>query len=80
MKYGDADAKRFEEECFQYHPNLNRSQLFSHISEKSDSAMDGTEGLIDSERKYLKQRSDVGVGLSSATTTFQAIPQQNEQV
>lgn len=80
MKYGETDAQRFEEEFFKFHLNLDGSQLFSQTSTKVVSAADGADGLNDSERKYLKQHSDVGVGLLSATTTFQPIPQQREEV
>lgn len=79
-KYGEADAKRAEEAFFEFRHELNYSQSFSQTPLKAASFVDGMEGLTDSERKYFKQHSDVGVGLLSATTTFQPIPEQNEQV
>ncbi len=78
MKYGEADAKRGEDAFFEFRQNPSMSQLFSRNPSRTYSTVEKTSGLTDSERKYLKQHSDVGIGLLSATNMFQ--PTINEQV
>jgi hypothetical protein len=80
MKYGEADAKQAEDEFFEFRQQPNFSQLFSQSPSRPFSMVDNTTRMTDAERQYMKQRSDVGVGLLSATNAFQPIPEQNEQV
>jgi hypothetical protein len=77
MKYGEADAKRAEDEFFEFRQQPNLSQLFSQTPSRAVSTV---ERLTDAEKKYRKQHSEVGVGLLSATNAFEPIPEQNEQV
>ena len=80
MKYGEVDAQRAEEGFFEFRQQPNMLQLFSLTPSRIVSTIDKTEGVTDAERKYIKQHSDVGVGLLSATNVFQGISQENEQV
>jgi hypothetical protein len=79
MKYGEADAKRAEDEFFEFRQHPTISQSFSQISRLS--LVDKSDRLTDSERKYLRQHSDIGVALLEPAILFQPIiSQQNEPV
>ncbi len=81
MKYGEIDATHAENTFFEFRQHPNISQLFSQNLSRTYSTLDKTSGLTDSERKYLRLHSDVGVGLLSAKNMFQStISEQNEQV
>lgn len=78
-KYGEADAKHAEEDFFQFRQHPTFSQLPSQSRRLS--VIDKADRLTDSERKYKKQHSDIGVGVLGSTNVFQPlISQQNEQV
>jgi len=81
MKYGEIDAARAEAAFFEFRQHPSMSQLFSHSPSRTYSTLEKAGGVTDSERKYLRLHSDVGVGLLSATNMFQpTISEQNEQV
>jgi hypothetical protein len=80
LKYGENDAKIAEDAFFAFRKTPSFSQLFSQNPSRTLSTAD--TGLTDSERKYVKQHSEMGVGLLATTTTnlFAPISEQNEQV
>jgi hypothetical protein len=70
MKYGENDAKQAEDAFFQFR-KYPRSLSF----------IDKTGGIPESERKNIRQQSDVGVGLLGNQNSFQPIRDgSNEQV
>jgi len=80
MKYGETDAKLAEDAFFEFRQHPSISQSLSQNLSRRLSISNKNEKLTDSERKYMKQHSDIGVGLLSATNVFEPITEQNEKV
>jgi hypothetical protein len=81
MKYGENDAKQAEDAFFQFRKYPYVSKSFSQTGTRSLSFIDKTGGIPESERKNIRQQSDVGVGLLGNQNSFQPIRDgSNEQV
>jgi hypothetical protein len=81
MKYGEMDAKRGEDAFFEFRKNPRLLSSSSQSPLRALSVLRKPDGMTDSERQYIKQNSDVGVGLLNATNTFEPVSrEQSEQV
>jgi hypothetical protein len=84
MKYGENDAQRAEEAFLEFRDSPTFSPSISQNLPRPLPVLDDTSGIPDSKRKYLKQTSNMSVGLLAGTnnveSTFSATGDQNEQV
>ena len=76
-KYGENDAKRAEKSFYDYRrqPSLSPSPSPSHIPKHTPLAniYDKESGANDAKRKYMKQYSEIGVGLLSSTSALDPV-------
>jgi hypothetical protein len=79
MKYGELDAKRSEDAFYEFRQNSYSSQSSRQPPLRTLSAVERTADMTDGERKYLKQHSEMTVGLLKATSLFEPVSREQSQ-
>jgi hypothetical protein len=79
MKNGEGDAILAEQAYYGYRTQTSQSTTNSAGRSAMLDVFDEGSGATDSKRKYMKQRSDVGVGLLSSTSALEPMSSSNRE-
>lgn len=83
-KYGETDAIRAEKAFYDFRKQSSLSPSISTTRSPILDVVDTYSGATDAKRKFMRQHSEAGTGLLSATsaldTNFKATTEQRQQV
>ncbi|CAF2348787.1 unnamed protein product [Rotaria sp. Silwood2] len=81
MKYGENDAKNAEDAYFEFRKHPLHYQSINQNSSHASSTSDKFDEAIDSKRKYLREHSNLSIGLLDTRYILESRNhEQNEQV
>ena len=75
MRYGEADAKKAEDSYYAF----RNPRCISSPTTSIQAPITDEYGATDAKRKYLKQRSEPGVGLSKASSVLEPLTTPSTQ-
>ena len=80
MKYGEIDAQEAEKIYHQFREDSYSPQASGQLPLRALSTVERDANLTDGERKYLRQHSEVTVGLLQPPSLFEPVSRQQSQL